>query len=101
MESLIVAETLLRIAGAVLGNLKPQKVAYCGHRFGLLTGDHHAPAIFDLRVRIADLVVQLLHDRDAGRCLVVNEHGSTEISGLKRLRDMLQMFPDLTDSSLV
>src|SRR5690348_15454914 len=75
-------------------NLKFQEVV--DGRDGLAVGgsDDDFAASWDLAELISDLRLLALHEGNAGRNAVVDEHGDIEVTGGERLRDVRQVHAD-------
>ena len=84
-----------RVASLVILNLEVEEVANRGHSLWVCAGDSHAGFgghVFDA---ILNLVLQLFHRGDAGRCSCVDQHGSVEITVAEQAGDVLEVFADL------
>ena len=81
----------------MLGYLEAQKALDRIHRFRVLAADNNPSTLSDLLVPVENLVLQLNHDSDTGRRLVMYETGDAEVPRLKRGANVFQVPADVLD----
>ena len=84
-----------RIPSLVFFDLKSQEVMNCAQGFGTVRRYANTRSLFRLFECVLNIALQLLHDWDARRDLIMYQHWRFEVSSGKHLRDMAQMHSDL------
>ena len=97
------AELLFNLNGItrlVLPNLKLEEVVNCSDGFRRGAGKRNLSAVVGWLEQVLNLEGHALHDRNAGRDLIVHQHGNVEVALCKCLRDVGQVPADLIATRL-
>ena len=89
------------IAGAVVLNLESQEVVHSAERFRIGRSNANLAASIRRPESIDDDGLLCLHHRDAGRDLVVDEHGDVEVAGGEHGGDMGEVSANLVAGGTV
>ena len=83
------------IARFVVGDLKSEKVVHCLHGLRVFGGNENLPSALQNLEFVRDQLLEPLHDWNAGRHLVVNEHRGFKVAVRKHSGDVRQVLADL------